>query len=341
MRFVDQATIIATAGTGGAGSRHFRRERHVPFGGPDGGDGGRGGDVIIEASARARSLIDYHHRRVHAAPDGKPGGSARKTGRSAEALVLVVPPGTVLFDDETGEQLADLIADGDRHVVAAGGNGGWGNARFKSSRQQAPDRANPGLPGESRTVRMELKLLADVALVGFPNAGKSTLIRTVSASKATVGDYEFTTITPNLGVVQHGGRTFTVADVPGLIEGAADGAGLGHRFLRHIDRCRVLVYLLDCGNTVGTEDQWHILRNELRRYQPELLQRPSVVVLSRSDAVGDELEELMTTTTRALARKIGPLCAPSGVGVKEALDRIVAELPSRAPVDDDAWDPLA
>ena len=260
MKFIDQATIVVTSGAGGHGSRHFRREKHVPRGGPDGGDGGKGGDVVLIASNRARSLFDFHHRKHFAAEDGALGGDSRSSGRSGEELVLIVPPGTVVHEEISGTVLGDLTHEGARLVVAVGGNGGWGNCHFKTATRQAPDRANLGQPGRTVQLRLELRLLADIALVGPPNVGKSTLIRAISASKAEVADYPFTTIVPNLGVVRHRERIFTVADVPGLVQGAAAGAGLGHRFLKHVERCAALVFVLDPLNEMPPATQLSMLR---------------------------------------------------------------------------------
>lgn len=340
MRFVDQATIVAIAGDGGHGSRHFRREKNVPLGGPDGGDGGRGGDVVVRATQRARSLLDFHFNRIHRAHPGKPGAESRKTGRSADALVLDVPPGTVIYDADTDEVLADLVAEGDEAVVAEGGNGGWGNVHFKSATRQAPDRANSGLDGERRSLRLELKLLADVALVGLPNAGKSSLIRKISASKAEVGDYPFTTLVPNLGVVRHRHATFTVADVPGLIEGASDGLGLGAQFLRHVERCGALVYMLAADDEQPPAEQWRILRGELANHAADLLERPAVVVLSKADVLGPQLAELLAATRAAVGPDVHPLSSVSGEGVPALLDLLLPHVPGSTPAPQlDTWDP--
>lgn len=342
MRFVDQAVILIEAGKGGDGCRHFRREKFVPKGGPDGGDGGRGGDVIIRASNRSRSLLDYHHRKLHKAESGQPGGTARKTGRSGDHLYLDVPPGTTLYDDETGEFLGDLVSDGQEIVVAVGGKGGWGNVHFKSSRRQAPERANPGLAGDARTLRMELKLLADVALVGVPNAGKSTLITTISAAKAEIAAYPFTTLTPNLGVVRHRGMVFTVADVPGLIEGAAKGAGLGARFLRHVERCRALVYLLAVGAPQSPGDQWRMLRAELAEHDPELLQRAAVIVLSKADIVGADIEDVVAEVQQDIGRNdILTISSATRSGLAQLLDAMATNIRSEPHSSSQAWDPLA
>ena len=248
----------------------------------------------------------------------------------------------MIYDDETGEFLADLTHEGQRATVAVGGKGGWGNVHFKSSRRQAPDRANAGLPGQTRTLRMELKLLADIALVGVPNAGKSTLIRTISAARADVADYPFTTLTPNLGVVRHNGATFTVADVPGLIEGAAEGAGLGTRFLRHVERCRALVYLLAAGDALQPGDQWRMLRAELGAHEPELLQRPALIVLSKADILGPDLESALgEVRTDTGHQGVMALSSATRDGVTELLDAMVRHLQVDEPRANVAWDPLA
>ncbi len=345
MKFLDHAAISVRAGRGGHGSRHFRREKHVPRGGPDGGDGGKGGDVVLIASDRARSLYDFHLHRQFPAEDGEQGGESRSTGRSGADLELVVPPGTALFDATTDQLIGDLLRDGDRLVVARGGNGGWGNWRFRSATRQAPDRANTGLAGEARSLRLELKLLADCALIGMPNAGKSTLIRAVSASQAEVADYPFTTLQPNLGVVRHRGRSFTVADVPGLIEGAAEGAGLGHQFLRHAERCHVLVYVLDPTQEPPPGGQLALLRRELEAYSPELARRPSILLLHKSDVLGpDKAAKLAALAAEMPSGCRGPLAASgaTGEGVAALLDAMLGLLPSlSAAAAPTSYDPLA
>jgi GTPase len=328
VKFIDQAKIIVSSGKGGQGSRHFRREKHVPRGGPDGGDGGRGGDVVLIASNRARSLYDFHHKRRFNAEAGAPGSEKRSTGRSGITLELVVPPGTAVYDDANGELIGELLVDGDRLVVASGGNGGWGNWHFKTATRQAPDNANPGLPGQTLSLRLELRLLADVALVGFPNAGKSTLIRAVSASKAEVADYPFTTITPNLGVVRHRGRSFTMADVPGLVAGAADGAGLGHQFLRHVERCGVLTFVLDPTSAVAPVDQYTVLRRELAAFDTELNNRAACVMLGKADTLGDAAAQTAADLAAAIGGvDVGLLSGASGDGIARWLDGLLNLLP--------------
>jgi GTP-binding protein len=332
MQFIDQAVIVARSGAGGHGSRHFRREKHVPRGGPDGGDGGRGGDVVLVADERSRSLLDYHFRRTYAADDGSPGSGSRKTGRDGAELVLPVPPGTQVFDDDTGELLADLTAPGERLVLLRGGNGGWGNVHFATSTRQTPERANAGQPGLVRTLRFELKLLADVALVGFPNVGKSSLIRAISASQAKVADYPFTTLVPNLGVVRHAGRVFTVADIPGLVEGAAEGAGLGHRFLRHIERCQALVFLLAPLTEPDPDAALAVLSRELRAYSPELAQRPALVVLAKADLLGPEAAAEAAALSRRLKRPVLPVSPLTGAGIPALLDALASRFPAAQPL---------
>ncbi|MGH6782876.1 MAG: GTPase ObgE, partial [Sphingomonadaceae bacterium] len=246
MKFVDEAMVSVVAGHGGRGAVSFRREKFVPFGGPDGGDGGLGGSVWLCAREGINTLVDYRIRRIFRAQNGQPGGGQDCTGKGGEDLMVPMPVGTMVFDDDTGETLGDLAAAGQTLLVAKGGKGGWGNQRYKSSVNRAPRQNTPGLPGEARMLRVELRLLADVGLLGLPNAGKSTLIRAVSAARPKVADYPFTTLHPQLGVVSVGPfRSFVMADIPGLIEGAAEGAGLGIRFLKHLQRTRILLHLVD------------------------------------------------------------------------------------------------
>jgi GTP-binding protein len=283
--FVDEAQLNVRGGDGGAGSISFRREAHVPKGGPDGGDGGRGGDVYLVADRNVASLLafkDHPHRK---AKSGTHGAGNKRHGAGGEDLVVAVPEGTTVRDLHTGDLLADLLRHGDTWLAAHGGRGGRGNARFLSNARRAPGFAEQGEYGEERWVRLELRLMADAALVGFPNAGKSTLIAAVSAAKPKIADYPFTTLEPHLGVVRFRDHEFVLADIPGLIEGAAEGRGLGHRFLRHIERARVLVVLLDLAPVDGRtpEDQERTLLDELARYRPELLDRPRLVVGTKSD----------------------------------------------------------
>ncbi len=286
--FVDESNICVIAGDGGAGCVSMRREAHVPMGGPDGGDGGDGGSVWLVADPAAASLLPFRDHPHRTAGSGTHGSGKKKHGKCADDLMVSVPVGTVILDHETLEPLVDLARPGDRWLAAAGGEGGKGNARFLSNKQRAPSFAEQGETGEEIWYRLELKLMADVALVGFPNAGKSTLISVISAAKPKIADYPFTTLEPNLGVVQLDGRNeYVVADIPGLIEGASDGLGLGHQFLRHVERARVLVYLIDLASVDGAapSEQLEVLRRELGAYQPELLERPSLVVGSKADVL--------------------------------------------------------
>lgn len=285
-KFIDQADITVNAGIGGAGSHSMRREKYVPLGGPDGGDGGRGGDVVLVAEQGLRTLIDFSYQSHFSAEEGKAGSKQDKFGRSGEDLILKVPLGTLVKDLGSGEWLADLVEDKQRFVVAKGGRGGRGNVHFKSATRQAPKIAEKGEPGESKRVHLELKLLADAALVGFPNAGKSTFLARVSAARPKIANYPFTTLEPQLGVVRLSeGEAFILADLPGLIEGAHEGKGLGLRFLKHIERTRVLLFLLD-GASFGQRDLWKdytILKKELKSYHPGLAKLPKLVAVTKAD----------------------------------------------------------
>lgn len=340
MQFIDHALIEVSSGAGGNGSRSFRREKHTPRGGPDGGDGGRGGDVVLLADARSRSLLDYHQGREYLAEDGAAGMGQRKTGRDGADLVLSVPPGTQVSDARSGRLIADLTQEGQRAVIARGGNGGWGNCHFASSTQQTPDRANSGQPRVALSLRLELKLLADIALVGFPNVGKSSLIRAISASRAEVADYPFTTLVPNLGVVRHRGRTFTVADIPGLIEGAADGAGLGIQFLRHIERCTALCFLLAAESEPAPAEALAILRRELAAHDPSLLERPALLCLAKADLLGPEARAEASRLSAELGQLVMPISPMTRTGLTELLDTMAAFFAPPAPVIAEDWSPL-
>jgi GTPase len=289
--FLDHAEIQVKAGDGGAGALSFRRESYIPRGGPDGGDGGRGGDVVLRADPQLATLMDFRYRRQYKATPGAKGYASNCSGRSGEALVLRVPPGTIVRDAESGEVLGDLLEAGSELLVARGGRGGWGNARFATATNQAPRRADPGEPGDERTIVLELKLIADVGLVGEPNAGKSTLLAAVSAATPKVADYPFTTLTPNLGVVQVGPeRSFVLADIPGIIEGAHEGKGLGHQFLRHIERTRTLALLIPA-DALEPQQEYARLREELSRYSDELAGKRHCVVFTKADLLPPEWAE--------------------------------------------------
>ena len=311
--FVDEVQVNVRGGDGGAGAVSFRREAHTPKGGPDGGDGGSGGDVIFAADRNVASLLsfrDHPHRR---APSGTHGSGKQRHGANGDDLVVTVPEGTIVRDRD-GELLADLVHHGDRFLAAHGGRGGRGNARFLSNARRAPSFAEQGEYGEERWLRLEVKLLADAAIVGFPNAGKSTLISAVSAAKPKIADYPFTTLVPHLGVVRFQDHEFVLADIPGLIEGAAEGRGLGHAFLRHVERARALVLLIDLAPVDGRspEDQQRVLLDELGRYEPELLERPRLVVGSKADVATAELSDpdaivISAVTREGLDRFLGRL----------------------------------
>lgn len=286
MKFVDEARIHVKAGDGGNGCISFRRERFIPRGGPDGGDGGKGGDVILQADAQLSTLLDFTYPKQFRAQRGSHGKGKNQTGRNGKDLILRIPVGTLVREDQTGEVLQDLLFDGQSFVAARGGRGGRGNARFATPTHRAPRRAEKGEPGEERWLRLELKLLADVGLIGFPNVGKSTLLSKISSARPKIGDYPFTTLVPNLGVVnREGDRPFVVADIPGLIEGAAQGAGLGLAFLRHVERTRLFIHLLElCGDPSREPIRdFHALNQELKSYDPVLLEKMQIVALNKID----------------------------------------------------------
>src|SRR5438552_6603958 len=292
MKFVDEARARVQAGNGGRGSASFRREKFVPFGGPDGGDGGHGGSIYLRADSGINTLADFRIERTFRAAHGEPGGANDCSGRSGADLYVPVPLGTVVRDADTHEELGDLTRDGEQLLVARGGKGGWGNQRFKSSTNRSPRQFGPGLPGEKRLLEFELKVIADVGLLGLPNAGKSTLIRAVSAARPKVADYPFTTLHPNLGVVDVGQhRSFVMADIPGLIEGAAQGAGLGIQFLKHLQRTRLLLHLVDIAPLdEGTDpvEQVRAIEAELEKFDEELLERPRWLVFNKADLLPED-----------------------------------------------------
>ena len=295
MKLVDEAEITVTAGNGGNGCIGFRREKFIPLGGPDGGDGGAGGDVWLQADENLNTLVDFRHQTRFKAQRGENGMGSQRYGKAGEDTVITVPVGTVIHNVDTDEVIGDLTEHGQRLLVAKGGHGGLGNMHFKSSVNRSPRKATPGGEGESRVLRLELKLLADVGLLGFPNAGKSTFIRAVSAATPKVADYPFTTLYPNLGVVSvEPGRSFVIADIPGLIEGAADGAGLGSLFLRHVQRTRLLLHLVDIapmdyeGSAVSPVEQVRAIEHELRKYDPAMLEKPRWLVLNKADLMFED-----------------------------------------------------
>ncbi len=291
--FVDYVKICCRSGAGGAGSRHFRREKFVPRGGPDGGDGGRGGHIIIRGTNNVWTLLHLKYRKHVIAEPGEVGSSARKSGRQGVDEILEVPLGTVAKDFETGEIVVEITEEGQEFILVSGGRGGLGNDHFKTSTNQAPDYAQPGEPGKEEWKILELKVLADVGLVGFPNAGKSTLLSVVSAAKPEIADYPFTTLVPNLGMIRYrGDRSFVMADIPGIIEGAAEGKGLGHRFLRHIERNSSLLFMIAC-DTKDIKAEYDVLVNELRKYNPELLDKKRLLAITKCDMLDEEMMKQM------------------------------------------------
>ncbi len=334
MKFIDEVTIEVRAGDGGNGCVSFRREKYIPFGGPDGGDGGDGGSVLLEADSRMNTLVDFRHSRKFLAERGANGAGRNRTGKSGDDLVVKVPVGTIVHEDETGELIGDLVRDGQRLVVAKGGFHGLGNTRFKSSTNRTPRQSKPGTPGERRQLHLELKLLADVGLLGMPNAGKSTLIRAVSSARPKVADYPFTTLHPNLGVVSVStSRSFVMADVPGLIEGAAQGAGLGIRFLKHLSRTRLLLHLVDMGPLGNPVEDVKTIMTELASFSPELAQRERWLVLNKVDLLpADERDGVCEEVAAALNWQ-GPvfrISALSGEGTEALVGAVMAFIESVA-----------
>jgi GTP-binding protein len=324
MKFIDEATIEVIAGDGGNGASSFRREKYVPRGGPDGGDGGRGGSIHAVADRNINTLIDYRYARIHRGQRGENGRGAAQYGRGAEDIVLRVPVGTVITDAESGAFIADLARDGETALLARGGQGGLGNIHFKSSTNRAPRQTTPGEKGEQRKLRLELRVLADVGLLGLPNAGKSTLIRAISAARPKVADYPFTTLAPQLGVVRTDERrSFVVADIPGLIEGASEGAGLGHQFLRHLQRTRLLLHLIDIAPLdpdADPVDGARAIVKELKKYDPALHAKPRMLVLNKLDLVPEEERDARVDALVKSLRWKGPvfrISAISGEGTRE------------------------
>ena len=319
MKFLDQAKVYIRSGNGGAGCVSFRREKFIEFGGPDGGDGGRGGDVVAQCVDGLNTLIDYRYQQHIKAKTGGHGMGKNRSGAAGADVVLRVPKGTQIFDEDNETLFADLVEIGDRAVLAKGGNGGFGNAHFKSSTNRAPRRANPGLAGEERTIWLRLKLIADAGLVGLPNAGKSTFLASVSAARPKIADYPFTTLHPQLGVASVDGHEFVLADIPGLIEGAHEGVGLGDRFLGHVERCRVLLHLVD-GTCEHAGKAYKIVRNELAAYGHGLADKHEIVALNKADALmPEQLKEQMARLKRAAKAAPLVISAVTQQGVPQAL----------------------
>ncbi len=325
MKFLDRAKIYIQSGAGGAGCLSFRREKFVEFGGPNGGDGGAGGHVWAEAVENLNTLIDYRYQQHFKAKGGRPGEGSNRTGASADDLVIKVPVGTQIFEEDEETLIADLDTPGERVLLAKGGNGGFGNARFKSSTNQAPRRANPGQPGEQRTIWLRLKLIADIGLVGLPNAGKSTFLAAVSAAKPKIADYPFTTLHPNLGVVRVGeGQSFVLADIPGLIEGAHEGAGIGDRFLGHVERCAALLHLVD-GTQENVAGAYRTVRGELEAYSQDLAKKREIVALNKIDALTpEEIETRKAALADASGVNVEVISGATGKGIQPILHKLMA-----------------
>jgi GTPase len=339
--FYDRAKIYIKGGDGGNGAATFRREKYIPRGGPDGGDGGPGGSVYFRVDPQANTLIDFRYQQHFRAEGGTNGARQKKHGKTGESIYIDVPPGTVIYDDESGDTLADLIEPGDTYLAARGGQGGKGNTRFKSSTRQAPRIAEKGEPGQELWVQLELKVIADVGLLGFPNAGKSTLLSAASAARPKVADYPFTTLEPSLGVVNIGGsrgNSFVMADIPGLIEGAAEGVGLGHEFLRHIERCRLLLHVIDGSGGMEQRDpvqDFHNINRELEAYSSVLAERPQIIAINKIDLPEtQENVERIESAVSEFGYQVFSISAATGQGVDklmQAVGQAVAELPAPEP----------
>ena len=346
MHFLDQAKIYVKSGSGGPGAVSFRREKFIEFGGPDGGDGGKGGDIVFEAVPGLNTLIDFRYTQHFRAPRGKGGAGSNRTGAGGEDLVVRVPVGTqILADDDDRSLLADLTKEGESVILLRGGQGGRGNASYKSSTNRAPRQHQTGEAGEEMWVWLRLKLLADVGLVGLPNAGKSTFLNSVSNAAAKVGDYPFTTLRPQLGVVRHKGREFVVADIPGLIEGAAEGAGIGDRFLGHVERTRLLLHLIDASSE-DPVDSWRVVRGEIDSYGADLSDKPELIALTKADLLGEKQRaKVVKALEKATGKRVFAVSAPLEEGLEPLLDAAIERLGA---ADDDRetvvperpWSPL-
>lgn len=340
MKFLDLAKVYIRSGGGGSGCVSFRREKFVEFGGPDGGDGGNGGTVWAEAVDGLNTLIDFRYQQHFFAKNGQPGMGSQRTGKTGDDIVLKVPVGTEILDEDEETVIADLINVGQRVLLAKGGNGGFGNLYFKSSTNRAPGRANPGLPGVERTIWLRLKLIADAGLVGLPNAGKSTFLAAVSNARPKIADYPFTTLVPNLGVVGIDGKEFVMADIPGLIEGASEGRGLGTQFLAHVERCKVLLHLVDGTSSTITKD-YRTIVHELEAYSDILGDKPRILALNKCDALD---AKTISTRRRALEKASGGpvlvISGAAGMGIMDALRAIYAQIQGAEPQEEAGpWQP--
>jgi len=341
MKFLDLARVTIRSGGGGSGCVSFRREKFIEYGGPDGGDGGRGGDVWAECVDGLNTLIDFRYLQHFFAKSGQPGMGKGRTARDGDSIVLRVPEGTEILDEDQETVIADLTEVGQRVLLAKGGNGGWGNLQFKSSTNQSPRRANSGQPGVEREIWLRLKLIADAGLAGLPNAGKSTFLAATSNARPKIADYPFTTLHPNLGVVGVDAREFVMADIPGLIEGASEGRGLGDQFLGHVERCAVLLQLVD-GTAEDVAEDWRIIDTELHAYSPDVALKPRIVAMNKIDALDDEERtEKLAALEAASRRKVMMLSAVSGEGVQDVLRAVIRQIDKgrEAPEDEGAWQP--
>lgn len=332
--FIDAAKIFIKAGDGGNGAVSFHREKFVAAGGPDGGDGGKGGDVVFCTDENLSTLADFRYKRKYTAKNGDDGRSKRCSGKSADPLIIKVPVGTLIKDAATGRIIADM-SGGEPAVIAKGGRGGWGNSHFATPTRQVPRFAKPGTPGEDMEIQLELKLLADVGLVGFPNVGKSTLVSVVSEAKPNIANYHFTTLTPVLGVVRMGeGNSFVMADIPGLIEGAWEGVGLGHQFLRHVERCRLLVHIVDISGCEGRDpkDDFKIINNELKKFNPELAERPMIVAGNKCDLCTDEVIAEFKSWVEEQGYSFFPIMAAISHGVEDLMKCVLENLSKLPPI---------
>ena len=332
--FVDTAKILIRAGDGGDGAVAFHREKYVASGGPDGGDGGRGGNVVFQVDDNLATLADFRYKRKYCAKNGAKGEAGHRNGKKGEDLIIRVPRGTIIRECESGTIMADLSSD-EPFIAAKGGRGGWGNKHFATATRQAPRFAKSGNPGEEWEVQLELKLLADVGLLGFPNVGKSTLISVVSEAKPIIADYHFTTIIPVLGVVSMGiGDSFVMADIPGLIEGASEGVGLGHEFLRHVERCRMLVHILDAAGSEGRDpiEEFEAINAELHKFNEELSERPQIVVANKIDLATDEQLERLKTYIEGKGYPFYTMCAPISEGTKDIINAVASMLKTLPPI---------
>ena len=344
MHFLDQAKIFVRSGAGGPGAVSFRREKFIEYGGPDGGDGGKGGDIVFEAVDGLNTLIDFRYTQHFKAPRGKGGAGRNQTGAGGGDLVVKVPVGTQILSEDKAHVLADMVRVGQRVTLLKGGDGGRGNASFKTATNRAPRQHGTGWPGEEMWVWLRLKLIADVGLVGLPNAGKSTFLNGVSNAKAKVGDYPFTTLHPKLGVVRHKGKDFVLADIPGLIEGAAEGAGVGDRFLGHVERTRLLLHLVDA-QVEDVAAAWRTVRDEIEAYGAGLADKPELIALNKVDTIDEELSAALAAELEAASgAKVYPVSGATGAGVEAVLDALVETLAARvdpgANEESEIWSPL-